>query len=143
MGSVAGHPILRHTIDWLRDHWQKVELQFPGKGNQQVFYRKQHRVVRALNEGVGAELMGKEFNSIVLPSYYVSEASAERAVYAAHAHAMSWKKAETDRTLVERFDQIRAKLSSAFVWACGLGLLNVICGLWVVKLMWAIRKRVA
>ncbi len=139
VGAVPGHPVLVHTIDWLLKNWKRVEEQYPGKTSGDILYRMQHRVGSALNRGVELGLNSEGFNSIVFPSYYFNGSAEQQAVYTVHAHEMSWKKNEPDQKLFESFSGVQSQLSAAFLWACGLGALNVILGILVIRRMLVIR----
>lgn len=135
LASIPGHPILQHSVSWLIDNWKRLDAQYPGKGNAERFYRMQRRMVTALNDAVELGIKNNEGSIIVFPADYFNQADAQRAVFATHLHAMSWKKQEADQQLFKSFDAVRSQLSMAFVWACVLGIANVVMGIWVVKEM--------
>lgn len=143
VGSVKGHPVLEHAIAWLQANWKRVQEQFPGKSNGSVLYRIKHRTAMALDKGIERGISDPDYHSIVLPARFFNCAEPKDALYALHAHRMSWKKVDKEQKLQTAFEQVCSQVSSAFLWACALGVINLYLGFFLYREMSELKKGVS
>lgn len=95
IGSRPSHPIIKHTLVWLRDHWKKLEEFYPGHSKTELRNRFIHRSLWALNEGIERGIDCGGLN-LIFPSSYFSLARRSSSTMALHAHEETWATSEND-----------------------------------------------
>jgi len=105
------HPIIKNSLVWLKNHWEELELFYPGSDSSSIYNRVKHRSSAAFHHGVkGLGSFGNR--DIVFPQTYFSESHADQAIYATHQHMGSWHQTnkEHEDKFLKRIYLINAKL---------------------------------
>lgn len=131
IASCPQHPVLKESIVWLMDNWDRLERQFPGSDDSAVANRVKHRGFKALSQGIGLE--GSIEGVVVFPSSFFSEAHPEKGLYATHLHLTSWLKKEENETVRDAFIAAEEEISFSVVAAVLLGLCNFALCVFLVK----------
>jgi hypothetical protein len=120
IASKPGHPILRHGMNWLCEHWKEIEDQYPGNDKESVINRIAHRTFASFSESVRL-LAGKESRDIVFPAFYFNAPDLSNAIYARHEYAGTWFENETpfEKMARERL-MLLSKKANKILLACGI-----------------------
>lgn len=90
IGAKQGHPILKETMIWLRDHWTELEQFYPGQTVPEVTSRVLHRTFSALSEGIERGIDLDENKDVVFPVSYFSGTHRKTTSFAIHSHEAKW-----------------------------------------------------
>jgi hypothetical protein len=129
LGSRPGHPILKRSMEWLDQEWDRIENQYPGKDKDAVINRISHRTFLVLGESF-KRLANKEGNrDIALPSFYFNAPEERLAIFARHLYKGTWFENESDfeKLVRERLMKISKKTNKILLGFGAFLFINVTC----------------
>lgn len=137
LGTRAGHPLLIRCMDWLEQHWDQIEKDYPGQDRDAVITRISHRTFRVLGE------MFKKYGNtqgnidIALPSYYFNAPKLEQALYARHQYKGTWfeNESEFEKMARKRLMMLSKKTNKLLLALGALAGLNVLGFLGLVMIL--------
>lgn len=122
VGAKAGHILLKNIMDWLADHWQQIEKDYPGTDRDAVINRVAHRTFVVLGENFKIFSNHQGNKDIALPSYYFNAPEEEKAIFAQHQYKGTWFENESqfEKMARKRLMMLSKKVNKILL---GLGLL--------------------
>lgn len=126
IGSRQGHTILRQSMDWLSDQWDRIDKEYPGKDKDSVINRVSHRTFLVLGETF-KQLANKEGNrDIALPTFYFNAPEERLAIFSRHLYKGTWfeNESEFEKLVRERLVKITKKTNRLLLIFGIFGLLN-------------------
>jgi hypothetical protein len=128
LGSRPGHPVLRYYMDWLVEHWDQIERDYPGKDRDAVINRVSHRTFSALGIALKAVSNQEGNRDMVFPAYYFNAPKDEWALFARHLYAGSWFENESafEKMTRERLMYLSKKANRTLLWVGVLAACNLI-----------------
>ncbi len=122
------HPVLGHSIDWLKEKWDLIEKDYPGKDRDSVINRVSHRTFFVLGEAF-KKLGNREGNQdIVFPAYYFNAPEDGQAIMARHTYAGTWFENESqfEKNTRERLMMLSKKANKTLLFLGVLTGLNLL-----------------
>ncbi|QVL55664.1 MAG: hypothetical protein KFB95_00215 [Simkaniaceae bacterium] len=135
IGTCPKHPILKKTIEHVKERWNEISIAYPGSDKESIIYRVAQRSWSSFGDSV-RELIGKgETKDIAFPAAYFNRIDDGISLFAHHYYASTWFEDETkfERTVRRRLVSISRKnnqilLFNAVILAVNLALF---AGLWM------------
>jgi len=140
IGARSGHFILKNCMDWVCEHWDEIEKQYPGKDKDAVIQRVAHRTFAAFAISV-RNFAGKQGNiDMVFPALYFNAPKDRLAVMARHLYAGTWFENETpfEKKTRERLMIITKKTNKILLFTSFVSAINL---MGFVILFWILRKK--
>ncbi|MCB1109843.1 MAG: hypothetical protein KDK64_02590 [Chlamydiia bacterium] len=95
VGVVPHHPVLRKSIDLVKERWDEISEAYPGDDKESIIYRVAQRSWAAFNDAI-LQLAGKgSTKDIVFPAAYFNQIDDDFSLYAHHYYASTWFEDET------------------------------------------------
>lgn len=127
VASRPGHPILKQTLDWLTENWDRIETAYPGRDRDSVINRVAHRTFSVLGDSIKL-LADKEGNrDIIFPSFFFNAPTDVQAIYSRHLYNGTWFENETpfEKLVRERLVKISKKSNQIMLFFGIITLVNV------------------
>jgi hypothetical protein len=129
VGSRPDHPVLKHCITWIENHWDEIERAYPGKDKESVIQRIAHRTFYAFGEAVKSKAGQGNMRDIVFPAFYFNAPNDRLALLARHLYAGTWFENESvfEKMTRERLMLISKKTNKILLYfglATGLNLIG-------------------
>ena len=128
LGSRPGHPILKRSMEWLDQEWDRIENEYPGKDRDSLINRVSHRTFLVLGETF-KQLANKEGNrDIALPTFYFNAPEEKNAIFSRHLYKGTWFDNETEfeKTVRERLVKISKKTNKILLAFGAFSFINII-----------------
>ncbi|HNA61859.1 MAG TPA: glycosyltransferase, partial [Rhabdochlamydiaceae bacterium] len=128
IGSRPGHEILKRSMDWLSDNWDRIDNEYPGKDRDSVINRVSHRTFLVLGETF-KQLANKDGNrDIALPTFYFNAPDEKLAIFARHLYKGTWfeNESEFEKIVRERLVKISKKTNKILLFFGAFSLINIV-----------------
>ncbi len=128
LGSRPGHPILKKSMEWLDQEWDRIENDYPGKDRDSLINRVSHRTFLVLGETF-KQLANKEGNrDIALPTFYFNSPDEKYAIFSRHLYKGTWFENETEfeKTVRERLMKIAKKTNKILLAFGAFSFINIV-----------------
>lgn len=128
LGSKPGHRILKESMEWLKENWDQLEKDYPGKDRDSVLNRISHRTFFVLGQ-IFLKSANQDGNrDIAFPSYYFNSPKEEWALYSRHQYAGTWFEGESafEKMTRERLMMLSKKTNKILLILAVIGSLNLI-----------------
>lgn len=128
LGSKPGHRILQESMHWLKENWDQLEKDYPGKDRESVINRVAHRTFFVLSQIFLRSANQDGNRDIAFPSFYFNSPKEEWALYSRHQYAGSWFEGESqfEKMVRERLMMLSKKTNKLFLVLAALGSLNLL-----------------
>ncbi len=111
IGVRPGHPVVKKTIEHVKNRWAELSAAYPGDDKESITYRVVQRTFAPFDDAV-RENGGKEGNKdIAFPAAYFNRIEEDLALFAHHYYASTWFEDETkfERNVRRRLISISRK----------------------------------
>ncbi len=111
VGAHPRHPVLKKSIDNVKERWDEISAAFPGDDKESIIYRVAYRSWSSFDDAA-RELSGKgETKDIVFPAAYFNRIDEDFSLFAHHYYASTWFEDETkfERNVKRRLASISRK----------------------------------
>jgi hypothetical protein len=128
IGSRPGHDILKRSMDWLSDNWDRIDNEYPGKDRDSVINRVSHRTFLVLGETFKL-LANKDGNrDIALPTFYFNAPDEKLAIFSRHLYKGTWfeNESEFEKIVRERLVKISKKTNKILLFFGAFSLINIV-----------------
>jgi len=128
VASAPGHPILRRSLNWLKDNWERIEKEYPGKDRESTINRVSHRTFLVLGESFKAVGNQGSYQDIAFPAFYFNAPKDEWALWARHLYAGSWFENESafEKMTRERLMMLSKKTNKLLLFLGVSSVLNLL-----------------
>lgn len=128
IGSTAHHPILKTCMQSLKERWDTISEEYPGKDRDAMLNRVLHRTFLLFGEAIKESSGQNQNHDIVFPAYYFDAPKDELALWARHLYSGKWFEDETkfEKMVRERLMVITKKTNKLFLFFGILSVLNLI-----------------
>lgn len=111
IGSRPGHPILKRSIEWLDQEWDRIEKEYAGKDKDAIINRVAHRTFAAFGDSFKLFANRESNRDIALPTFYFNAPDEKLAIYARHLYKGTWfeNESEFEKLVRERLMKISKK----------------------------------
>ncbi|MGE5195906.1 MAG: glycosyltransferase family 32 protein [Anaerolineae bacterium] len=135
LGSIANHPILQKSIDWLAENWQDLEASFSGNHLSAIENRVRHRSFAALQEGLLRRETPSTTRDLVFPATFLYPAKGSLRI-ANHLHEKSWLKKESffEKKLQRQLAEIEKQHRRALLAICMTFMVNLVGWIFFLKM---------
>jgi len=96
LGSRPGHPILKRSMEWLTQEWDRIDREYPGKDKDAVISRISHRTFAVLGESFKLLSNRGSSRDIALPTFYFNAPEDRLAIFSRHFYKGTWFENETE-----------------------------------------------
>jgi hypothetical protein len=128
IGSRPGHDILKRSMDWLTDNWDRIENEYPGKDRDSVINRVSHRTFLVLGETF-KQLANRDGNrDIALPTFYFNSPDEKLSIFSRHLYQGTWfeNESEFEKLVRERLVKITKKTNKILLFFGAFSLINIV-----------------
>ncbi|MCI0381699.1 MAG: hypothetical protein L0207_01415 [Chlamydiae bacterium] len=127
LASKPGHPILMNCFDWLKDNWDQIEKDYPGKDRDSVISRVAHRTFFVLGECFKKYANMGGNRDIAFPALFFNAPDDMLAIYARHTYAGTWFENETEfeKMVRKRLMMVSKKMNKLFLFLAVVSGLNL------------------
>ena len=128
IASRPKHPILKQSIDWLADNWDRIETLYPGKDRDATILRVANRSFSAFAHSV-RQLAGQDGRrDMVFPAFYFNAPTDKQAIFARHLYAGTWFENESafEKMTRQRLMGLSKKVNKILLFVGALSGLNLI-----------------
>lgn len=127
VASRPGHPVLKQSMDWLVDNWDKIENDYPGKDRDSVINRVSHRTFLSFGESVKLYADKEGNRDIAFPTYFFNAPNDSLAIYSRHLYGGKWFENETafEKLVRERLMKISKKTNKILLFFGAMTIVNV------------------
>lgn len=124
---IPEHPIIGYCLEWLPQHWERIQKLFPGDKKESIIARVANRTFSAFDTAVRT-LADNARGDMVFPAFYFNAPKDGDAFFTRHLYAGTWFENETafEKMVRERLMAISKKNNKIFLYLgalCGLNLL--------------------
>lgn len=128
IGSRAGHPILKRSMDWLAQEWDRIDREYPGKDKDAVINRVAHRTFLALGESFKQVCNKGSNRDVALPTFYFNAPEDRLAIFSRHFYKGTWFENESDfeKNVRERLMKISKKTNKILLAFGVFSFINIV-----------------
>ncbi len=127
LAAKAGHPILKRSMDWLVENWDKIEREYPGKDRDSIINRVSHRTFFVLGDSFKMLANKEGSRDIAMPTFYFNAPEDKQALYSRHLYKGMWFDTESqfEKTVRERLMKISKKTNKILLFFGAMSMINV------------------
>jgi len=143
VGARPRHPVLKRSIDNVKERWDEISAAFPGDDKESIIYRVAYRSWSSFDDAA-RDLIGKgETKDIVFPAAYFNRIDEDFSLFAQHYYASTWFEDETkfERNVKRRLASISRKNNQILLFNAVILTANLVLFAGLLMHLITIRKR--